>query len=465
MEKQFKFWLFIFLLTCLNELCVAQTNVWISGKLLTDNGKGTAEINNDVFLFFPRKNLATAQIDKNDNFNLKLHISEPQVIKFFNVSLFISPGDSVFMKFTGSRFGHDKIEFTGRNANQYIYEMKYDSLKRSFRFKPYQYEFKNGLTNYLEGISANKSSLLNYLEGFVKNQKLSVSFMSFARSQINYEYYDQLLYPIVNNKFPIEELPSSYTSLIDQIKLTDNYLADKREYAFTALHLITYKKMKSNENELKLIQDYSTGLTKDYLLTYYASQLINSYSSKDSASTKTLFEMISKGIESAEYKNYFKAYNDQLIKCITPFPKQVLLTALMDSVGNRLTFKDLLTKYKNKILVLDFWASWCGGCIEGMPKVKKLQKDLNSPEIGFVFISIDETMKNWRSGLAHTKIPGNHYWISENFKSALVKYMIIPTIPRYVIINREGKIEKMNSTGPSLGNFGLQEQLAKLLNN
>ena len=99
-----------------------------------------------------------------------------------------------------------------------------------------------------------------------------------------------------------------------------------------------------------------------------------------------------------------------------------------------------------------------------MPKVNKVKKDFNKKEVEFVFMSLDDTMKEWRDGLKMTKVPGNHYWVTGNFKSALAEYLNIHSIPHYVIINKSGKFEKMDANSPQPGEYGLESQLSQILN-
>ena len=486
MKIHFTIWFILLLLACLNESSLAQTNVWISGKLLNDQQEGAVDIRTDMFQIFPLTKIATSVVSKSGNFQFKLKITKPQVIQLFNKSFFITPGDSIYMNVTGNRYVPEKIEFKGRNANNYIYAMKYDSLALSFRFKYYEFDLKRGLNKYHDMLNESKNILLNYLNVFSNIHPLTTDFKAYALSQIVYDYYDQLLVPFIYKKYPIDSIPSSYSSILDQIKLVDNIpankreyankssilplsfiskdLYDKREYAYTATHLLKYKMLKSKGNELQLINDNFTGRTKDLLLTNYASTLIFSYSSKDSLVTKELFKKIEAGITSPEFRNYFKPFKDQFNKSLAQFPKEVMLTVLIDSIGHKLTFKDLLEKSKNKIIVLDFWASWCGPCIYEMPNVNKLKKVFSNSDVEFVFISIDQTESDWRGGLKKTKIPGNHYWIADKSKSALIKYLKMESIPRYVIINKSGNIEKMKAFGPGLEEYGLLAQLNKLLN-
>lgn len=461
LKTYLKIWFTLLLLICLNETSLAQTNVWISGKVNYEQ-KGTIAIYDNSFR--NSSSIASTDINQSGNFHFKLNINKPQVIRLFNKSFYITPEDSVFVNVAGgSLFSPEKLKFKGRNATPYIYAMKYDSLKTLLQYKLFEYDFKNRLINYLDILNVHKNTCLNYLNDFSKSHTLSDNFKNYALSQIVYDYYVQLLFPFTSKKHPVELVPPAYSTIIDQINLTNDSLVDRMEYASTAIQLIEFKKTKYNGSKLQLINNNTTGLTKELLLTHYAFTLINSYESKDSVITRELIEKIDLEITNPEFRTYFNALKDKFNKHLTPFPKEVMLTALIDSVGHKLTFKDFLAEYKNKIIVLDFWASWCGPCKAYMPKINKIKKNFSNSDVEFVFMSLDEKNNDWRDHLKKTKIPGNHYWIVDNFKSALAKYLQIHAIPRYVIINRSGKIENIDTIIPESGENWFTAQINKLL--
>ena len=463
MKKYLQIRTIVLLVICLNELSSAQSNVWISGKLVSQNNVEVF-LTNDGFNFYRTTVIANTTTNDSSYYCFKYNISSPQVLKIWNNSFYITPGDSVYAMYTGDRFTPENIVFTGRNAEHYNYLMKYYSIRRSLPFKYFRYDFKNGPIKYLDSLKINKDILMNHLNEFANKNSISADFRAYALSQINYDFYDQMLSPIANKKIPLEQIPTSYSLIFDKIKLNNDNLIKRREYAFTAMDFIKYKKLKYNGSMLQLINESSTGLTKDYLLVNYANSLVYSYESKDSLMTKRLFAKIDKGIKHPEFRNYFKLSKENLKKCLASIPREALLTALIDSVGNKLTFKDLLIKSKNKIIVLDFWASWCGPCKAGMPKFNEVKKNFSNSKVDFIFISLDEKETNWRGSMEMLKIPGNHYWINDNFKSALSSYLKISGIPRYVIINQSGEVEKLNSVGPYSGENGLMTQITKLLN-
>ena len=96
-----------------------------------------------------------------------------------------------------------------------------------------------------------------------------------------------------------------------------------------------------------------------------------------------------------------------------------------------------LTSFRGKYVLLDFWGTWCGWCIKGMPKMKQYYaKYKNKMEI--VGINCRDTEDKWRAGVKELKLPwtnlynGNSNEITNNY--AIAGY------PTKILIDPKGKI-------------------------
>ena len=49
-----------------------------------------------------------------------------------------------------------------------------------------------------------------------------------------------------------------------------------------------------------------------------------------------------------------------------------------------------LAEYQNKVVILNFWATWCGPCRDEIPMLSKLSKDFAPPDVVFLAVSLDE---------------------------------------------------------------------------
>ncbi|MCI9846475.1 TlpA family protein disulfide reductase [Flavobacterium pectinovorum] len=120
------------------------------------------------------------------------------------------------------------------------------------------------------------------------------------------------------------------------------------------------------------------------------------------------------------------------------FSKEALSEKLLSTDEKQVTFKEILNKYKGKTLVIEVWASWCGDCVKAMPKVKELQA--NNPDVSYLFLSADKTADKWKIGIEKHELKGDHYMMNDGMKGVFGKAIDLDWIPRYIIINKTGKI-------------------------
>lgn len=137
------------------------------------------------------------------------------------------------------------------------------------------------------------------------------------------------------------------------------------------------------------------------------------------------------------------------VGCTFEVPTQFSEKALEENIspvhGDNITFKEVLTKYKGKKIVIDVWASWCGDCIKGLPAVKNIQKEY--PEVVFLFLSVDRNERAWKRGIQRFKIVGEHYRLPKGMKDGdLVDFLNVSWIPRYIVVGEDGKIEVFKAT-------------------
>ena len=123
----------------------------------------------------------------------------------------------------------------------------------------------------------------------------------------------------------------------------------------------------------------------------------------------------------------------------TQFTEQALNDTLISYQGENITFKNILEKHKGKTILIDVWASWCGDCVKGMPKVKVLQE--TNTEVVFLFLSADKSFQSFKKGINKYQVKGEHYFMPKGMKSVLSKSIYLDWIPRYLIIDPQGNIK------------------------
>ena len=120
------------------------------------------------------------------------------------------------------------------------------------------------------------------------------------------------------------------------------------------------------------------------------------------------------------------------------FSEQSLTEKLVTTDMQHVTFGEILKKHHGETVVIEVWASWCGDCLKAMPKWKALQE--KHPEVSYVLLSVDKTAEAWKTALDKYELSGDHYWVEEGMKGSFGKAIDIDWIPRYIIVDKTGKV-------------------------
>jgi thiol-disulfide isomerase/thioredoxin len=123
----------------------------------------------------------------------------------------------------------------------------------------------------------------------------------------------------------------------------------------------------------------------------------------------------------------------------TEFSEDVLNEQYVSLDGEPISFQKILSKHKGKQIVIDVWASWCRDCIVGLPKLEALQAE--KPEAVYLFLSADRNLETWKRTIKKYNIEGVHYFMPKGTKGLLGKFVDIDWIPRYMIVDSEGRIQ------------------------
>lgn len=122
------------------------------------------------------------------------------------------------------------------------------------------------------------------------------------------------------------------------------------------------------------------------------------------------------------------------------FTDSSLTQPLFAPDGKRTTVGQVLAANKGKTVLLYVWATWCPDCLKGFPELYALQTA--NPDVHFLFLSLDREEQRWIEGIAKYQLKGEHYWFKTGWKNAFTNYIDLNWIPRYLVIDRNGKIAK-----------------------
>lgn len=120
-----------------------------------------------------------------------------------------------------------------------------------------------------------------------------------------------------------------------------------------------------------------------------------------------------------------------------------------------------LSDLKGQIVLLDFWASWCGPCRRENPNVVAMYNKYKNEGFTVMSVSLDKDRTKWLEAIEKDNLTWPHhvsdlkYWSSK-----AAKIYGVSGIPFTVLIDREGRIVKTKLRGPQL-----EEEVSRLLKN
>ena len=93
------------------------------------------------------------------------------------------------------------------------------------------------------------------------------------------------------------------------------------------------------------------------------------------------------------------------------------------------------------MVLLDFWASWCGPCINDLPYLRKVKEKTADWPVVFLNISLDADEDDWREAIDKHEIKGVH--VRAGSGSDVAKSYQVMGIPSYHLVNSQGLIAEI----------------------
>ncbi len=116
------------------------------------------------------------------------------------------------------------------------------------------------------------------------------------------------------------------------------------------------------------------------------------------------------------------------------------------------------SSFKGKVLLVDFWASWCGPCRAENPEMVKIYKKYHAKGLEVLGVSLDKDKAKWTEAIEKDKLEWNHVSDLGAWESASAKLYNVTSIPQTFLLDKEGKI-----VAKGLRAEGLEARLEELL--
>lgn len=120
-----------------------------------------------------------------------------------------------------------------------------------------------------------------------------------------------------------------------------------------------------------------------------------------------------------------------------------------------------LSALKGKVVIVDFWASWCGPCRDSMPVLERLSRTYKEKGLVVLGVNIDNDAKSASAFLKEVRVS---FPVVNDSAKKLAKVYAPPTMPSSFIVDRQGRIHAVHAGFKASDGPKLESEVQKLLN-
>lgn len=331
-----------------------------------------------------------------------------------------------------------------------------------------------------------RKAQMAFYKSYPKVDQFSTTFRQYAEACIRWNYWYLLLaYPIIRGdgqtaQTNVMSLPSVMVDELATLTVNDETALSAEPYQNFLYFYVTYFNSKNRNFAKYSPTDIQTSLTDKAAFAHQhltgsvyqytlARLLVENCDRVPPASVREVFGLLGKTPNASAYVavvntrcgEVMARKDEPIVTATKKKPIDPKAFSFTNEKGEAVT----LDEYKGKVVYLDVWASWCGPCRAEFPFSKQLQERLTKKQkeqTVFLYVSTDDTEEVWKRALNSLQLSGEQGLSTGGWKSRIVQYFGIQSIPRYILINKKGQVTDANAKRPSQTD-AILEDILKLI--
>ncbi len=422
--------------------------------------KGKIENSNKKEIFIVGQQEMTSIMTNDGSFEQEIDIDRPNIMSLtvgnYRVPVFVKPGKIITIIGDINKPFQSVLEGDFINENQYLNE--FSRVKQTFSDRQYDIFFSQNESDFIKSVENRTQKLIEHSQEYQKNNgAFDADFLDLLNSTITFEAAIlKMNYPTYFKYFNPDStltLSETYDSFLQNIdhdnaqQLTvpgyHDFLPVYLDYivkadttlATSSLNIRKYNQVEKNFTQSEIKSKLYIGLAEEMVQT----SVNDLHEIKD--------DLLKKNIQPAQkVDQIIQNYNNlkHLIKGMNA-PDDTFVTAQ----GQNISFSD----FKGKTLYIDVWATWCGPCLAELPFLDKKQEEYKNKDVVFISISVDDQPEPWKQMVKDRKLKGQQWYAPKSWQSALALNYRINGIPRFIVIDKNGKIFDAFAPRPSFEEF------------
>lgn len=463
------------------DMCKYDLNHWGMDEFTRESN---TLLNKPVDKYKEARAMLTNKINTRDKNYFKTNICSPGFIELNSVCNQVEEWDD-FMRYRWlpERFRRSTAQFPLEYFN-FLKEIDYSNRKYwySANMAGFLSEVKNWLAsaNQTEKVSFTlneimEAALKDDIEIPDSTKKAMIVCLDYQKVKLG----DKLMSEITN------ELYTSFKNKIDSVTnslenkndfdIVDFYRKNQTTYNSEEFEIITNWMKSSKDMFTKDIQNFVNNYVNRFFANQQKQKSFNNFglinASEDTKKMFTIMMSLSdfdRTLEAMNEKDIMDGYDrlqkldipssvleivhqkyeETLAIIAQPMPGDVNLETVASGSADEFMAK-LAQKHAGKVVYIDFWAPWCGPCRSEFPYAPQLKKKFEGKDVVFVYICGSGEKNAWENCIKQYKVDGDHYYIETKTYEGLQKKYSINGIPRFMIMDKQGKIVDFASSRPS----------------